>query len=163
MGCCFGGQRCREDLHKANVACLTHWQSRGWCRWHGGRLWCTPWVNGMDLCQILLLSLFLTQTHGSHSLLCLSFSLIKILTWLAQALKHYKIRKHQNHSKCLYVTCCPVLTGLLITQSHLLFSLVLALSQSQCLSQRGAVYVQHALSPAYFANQTNLALKWYIF
>lgn len=43
----------------------------------------------------------------------------KISSCLAHTFKHCKIRKHQNHSKCLYITCSPVHTKLIIAQSHL--------------------------------------------
>lgn len=45
VGCCFGGQRCDQDPHRANAVCFTCWQSSGWSQWPGGRLWPAPWVN----------------------------------------------------------------------------------------------------------------------
>lgn len=125
-----------------------------------------------DLYQVSLLPLLLTQTHENHNLLYLSFSLSintsplfknKILTCLAQTLKHYKIKRHQNHNKYLCVTCRPLLTGLLITQSHLSsFSLCWPFHKVSASANMGLSMFSMqcvAWSPAYFVNHPNLALK----
>lgn len=174
MGFWFGVERYRKDLHKANVAHLTHWQSRGWCRWHGGRLWCTPWENG--ICVKFLYYLSFSHRHMEATICCIFHSphqIIpalslknKVLTCPVQTLKHYKIRRHQNHNKYLCVTCCPLLTVLLITQSHLSsFSLYWPFHKVSASANMGLSMLSMqcvALSPAYFVNHPNLALKWLI-
>lgn len=131
-------------------------------------------LSKWDMCQVSLLSF--SQTHGTHNLLYLSFSSSintsphlknKVLTCLAQTLKHYKIGSYHNHSKYLYVTCCHVLTGLLITQSHIsLFSLGWLFHKANASANMGvSIFSMQcvALSPACFVNNPNPALKWLIF
>lgn len=170
MGCCFGGAK--VSLRSSQSKCGTldpvaeqRLVQMGW--WEVVVHTLSKW----DLCQVPLLSL--SHRHMEAMSCCILHSpqqLIpalslknKISTCLTQTFKHCKIRKHQNYSKYLYVTCCPVLTGLLITESYLSsFSLcwpfhTVSASASMGMSMFNTQYV--ALSPAYFVKQPNLALK----
>lgn len=140
---------------------LTRWQSRAWWKWHGGRLCCTPWVNGV--CVKFLYCLSFSHRHMETTIFCIFHSSPARSLKNKILLKHYKIREHQNHSKYLYVTCCPELTGL-TSQSHLSFPCAGLFTKSVPQpTWEMSIFSMHcvALSPAYFENQ-NLALKWLI-
>lgn len=149
MGCYSGGQRCNQDPHRVNVVCCFIVLSRP-NSFSSAVLWKGMW----KLCSAVS-CIFHTNWYPILSLKG------KVSSCIAHTFKHCKIRKHRNHTKCLYnlLPCmCKTLNGTITSLFPPAGTFTKSLPQPTCRVLMFNIQCV-AQSPAYFVNHPNIALR----